>query len=120
MMNEGLWDMVHGLDRMYAARPVPVAERDLQCGGACQEAGVVAPVHLRMRNERREAVRERREDEDRHTVTISDEHKACQERIPRAAKAGRFCGDHEVRTRVGRNWIQTDTLIAGGLPVARD
>ncbi|MER5582263.1 hypothetical protein ABT090_11515 [Streptomyces asoensis] len=111
--HEGLWDMVYGMDRMYSARAVPVAERDLQCGGVCQEAGVVAPMYLRMRNGRREAVHERREDEDRHSVPVSDEHKAYQERILRAAEAAGFRGDSEVRTRVGRSWIQTDTLIEG-------
>jgi hypothetical protein len=45
----GLWDMIYGMDRMYAARGVPVAERDLQCGGVCQEAGVEAPMYLRQR-----------------------------------------------------------------------
>ncbi|GGQ97455.1 hypothetical protein ACIRPJ_33270 [Streptomyces asoensis] len=111
--HEGLWDMVYGMDRMYSARAVPVAERDLQCGGVCQEAGVVAPMYLRMRNGRREAVHERREDEDRHSVPVSDEHKAYQERILRAAEVAGFRGDSEVRTRVGRSWIQTDTLIEG-------
>ncbi|MFF3312946.1 hypothetical protein [Streptomyces sp. NPDC002952] len=109
----GLWDMVYGIDRMYAARDVPVAERDLRCGGVCQEAGVIAPMYLRMRDGRREAVHERREDDERHTVFVSDEHKAYQERILRAADEGGFCGDSEVRTRVGRSWIQTDTLIEG-------
>lgn len=111
--HEGLWDMVYGMDRMYAARAVPVAERDLQCGGVCQQAGVEAPMYLRMRNGRREAVHERREDEDRHIMPVSDEHKAYQARILRAAEEGGFHGDSEVRTRVGRSWIQTDTLIEG-------
>jgi hypothetical protein len=111
--HEGLWGMVYGMDRMYAARAVPVAERDLRCGGVCREAGVVAPMYLRMRNGRREAVHERREDEDRHIVPVSDEHKAYQARILRAAEEGGFHGDSEVRTRVGRSWIQTDTLIEG-------
>jgi hypothetical protein len=110
----GLWDMVYGMDRMYASRAVPVAERDLQCGGVCQEAGVEAPMYLRLRaNGRREAVHERREDEERHIVPVSDEHKAYQERILRAAGEGGFPGDSEVRTRVGRSWIQTDTLVEG-------
>lgn len=110
---EGLWDMIYGMDRMYAARAVSVADRDLQCGGVCQQAGVVAPMYLRMRNGRREAVHERREDEERHIVPTSDEHKAYQARILRAAGEGGFPGDSEVRTRVGRSWIQTDTLIEG-------
>jgi hypothetical protein len=42
-------------DRLYAARGVPVAERDLQCGGVCQEADVEAWMHLRLRAGRREA-----------------------------------------------------------------
>ncbi|MFE6178833.1 hypothetical protein [Streptomyces sp. NPDC056464] len=110
----GLWDMVYDMDKLYAARDVPVAERDLLCGGVCQEQGVEAPMHLRLRaNGRREAVHERREDEDRHVVPVSDEHKAYQERILRAAQEAGFDGDSEVRTRVGRSWIQTDTLIEG-------
>ncbi|MFF8866265.1 hypothetical protein ACF08B_29915 [Streptomyces sp. NPDC015139] len=111
--HEGLWDMVYGMDRMYAAREVPVRERDLQCGGVCQEAGVEAAMFLRVRNGKREAVHERAEDEERHTAPVSDEHKAYQERILRAAHEGGWCGDSEVRTRVGRSWIQTDTLIEG-------
>ncbi|MFG3323770.1 hypothetical protein ACGF3J_37575 [Streptomyces sp. NPDC048171] len=75
--------------------------------------GVEAPMHLRMRGGRREAVHERREDEERHHVPMSDEHKAYQERILRAALEGGFGGDSEVRTRVGRTWIQTDTLVEG-------
>ncbi|WP_240811019.1 hypothetical protein [Streptomyces tendae] len=35
------------------------------------------------------------------------------ERILRAAHEGGFGGDSEVRTRVGRTWIQTDTLVEG-------
>ncbi|MER6291143.1 hypothetical protein [Streptomyces sviceus] len=109
-----LWDMVYRMDKMYADRNVPVGERDLLCGGLCQDAGVEAPMYLRLRaNGRREAVHERREDEDRHIVPVSDEHKAYQERILRAAQEGGFGGDSEVRTRVGRSWIQTDTLIEG-------
>ncbi|MEU0646075.1 hypothetical protein [Streptomyces umbrinus] len=110
---EDLWDMVYGMDKMLAARNVPVAERELQCGGVCREAGVVAWMHLRMRNGRREAVHERREDEERHITPMSDEHKAYQERILRAAEEAGFSGDSEVRTRVGRSWIQTDTLVEG-------
>lgn len=111
---EGLWDTVYTMDRMYAARGVPVAERDLQCGGVCRDAGVEAPMYLRLRaNGRREAVHERREDEERHIVPVSDEHKAYQERILRVAIEGGFHGDSEVRTRVGRSWIQTDTLVEG-------
>ncbi|MFF4361070.1 hypothetical protein [Streptomyces sp. NPDC001604] len=110
----GLWDMIYRMDKMYAARGVPVAERDLQCGGVCQDAGVQAPMYLRLRaNGRREAVHERREDEERHTVPVSDEHKAYQERILRVATDEGFHGDSEVRTRVGRSWIQTDTLVEG-------
>ncbi|MGN5381028.1 hypothetical protein ACQ4WX_39400 [Streptomyces lasalocidi] len=71
-------------------------------------------MHLRLRaNGRREAVHERREDEARHTAPMSDEHKAYQERILRAAEEGGFHSDSEVRTRVGRSWIQTDTLVEG-------
>ncbi|MGP4092344.1 hypothetical protein, partial [Streptomyces sp. KR55] len=111
---EGLWDTVYTMDRMYAARGVPVAERDLQCGGVCRDAGVEAPMYLRLRaNGRREAVHERREDEERHIVPVSDEHKAYQERILRVAAEEGFHGDSEVRTSVGRSWIQTDTLVEG-------
>jgi hypothetical protein len=109
----GLWDTVYRTDRYYGQLGVPVSERDLQCGGVCREMGVEAPMHLRMRNGRREAVHERREDEERHTAPMSDEHKAYQERILRAADEGGFNGDSEVRTRVGRSWIQTDTLVEG-------
>ncbi|MEU1668576.1 hypothetical protein ABZ547_34345 [Streptomyces sparsogenes] len=109
-----LWETIYRMDRMYAARGVPVCERDLQCGGVCQEAGVEAWMHLRLRaNGRREAVHEKAEDEERHVLPMSDEHKAYQERILRAAEEGGFPGDSEVRTRVGRSWIQTDTLIEG-------
>lgn len=110
----GLWDTIYDMDRLHAARGVPVAERDLLCGGECQDAGVEAPMYLRLRaTGRREAVHERREDEERHIVPVSDEHKAYQERILRAAAEGGFHGDSEVRTRVGRSWIQTDTLVEG-------
>jgi hypothetical protein len=109
----GLWETVYRTDRLYAARGVPVAERDLQCGGVCQEAGVEAWMHLRLRAGRREAVHEKAEDEERHTLPMSDEHKAYQERILRVAEEGGFKGASEVRTRVGRSWIQTDTLVEG-------
>jgi hypothetical protein len=109
----GLWDLIYAADRFYGRRGVPVSERDLQCGGVCRDMGVEAPMHLRMRGGRREAVHERREDEERHSVPMSDEHKAYQERILRAAHEGGFGGDSEVRTRVGRTWIQTDTLVEG-------
>ncbi|MEU8746508.1 hypothetical protein AB0C39_22970 [Streptomyces parvulus] len=109
----GLWDLIYATDRFYGRRSVPVSERDLQCGGVCRDMGVEAPMHLRMRGGRREAVHERREDEERHSVPMSDEHKAYQERILRAAHEGGFGGDSEVRTRVGRTWIQTDTLVEG-------
>ncbi|MFC8838015.1 hypothetical protein ACFT8V_33280 [Streptomyces griseoincarnatus] len=108
-----LWDTVYKTDRFYGRLGVPVSERDLQCGGVCRDMGVEAPMHLRMRGGRREAVHERREDEERHSVPMSDEHKAYQERILRAAHEGGFGGDSEVRTRVGRTWIQTDTLVEG-------
>ncbi|MFJ9721103.1 hypothetical protein ACIRPQ_35165 [Streptomyces sp. NPDC101213] len=109
----GLWETVYKTDRFYGRLGVPVGERDLQCGGVCRDMGVEAPMHLRMRGGRREAVHERREDEKRHTAPMSDEHKAYQERILRAAEEGGFNGDSEVRTRVGRSWIQTDTLVEG-------
>lgn len=109
----GLWETVYKTDRFYGRLGVPVGERDLQCGGVCRDMGVEAPMHLRMRGGRREAIHERREDEERHTAPMSDEHKAYQERILRAAQDGGFSGDSEVRTRVGRSWIQTDTLIEG-------
>ncbi|MDW6066407.1 hypothetical protein SAZ11_62465 [Streptomyces sp. FXJ1.4098] len=109
-----LWETIYRMDRMYAARGVPVSERDLQCGGVCRQAGVEAWMHLRLRiNGRREAVHEKAEDEERHVLPMSDEHKAYQARILRAAGEGGFPGDSEVRTRVGRSWIQTDTLIEG-------
>ncbi|MEU4655023.1 hypothetical protein AB0G32_13985 [Streptomyces sp. NPDC023723] len=108
-----LWETVYKTDRFYGRLGVPVGERDLQCGGVCRDVGVEAPMHLRMRGGRREAVHERREDEERHTAPMSDEHKAYQERILRAAQEGGFNGDSEVRTRVGRSWIQTDTLVEG-------
>ncbi|MEU3516736.1 hypothetical protein ABZ770_15815 [Streptomyces sp. NPDC006654] len=109
-----LWETIYRTDRFYGQRNVPVHQRDLQCGGICRDAGVEAWMHLRLRaNGRREAVHEKREDEARHAVPMSDEHKAYQERILRAAEQGGFHSDSEVRTRVGRSWIQTDTLVEG-------
>jgi len=109
-----LWETIYRTDRYYGKLDIPVAQRDLQCGGVCRDAGVEAWMHLRLRsNGRREAVHERREDEERHAVPMSDEHKAYQERILRAAEEGGFRSDSEVRTRVGRSWIQTDTLVEG-------
>ncbi|MFJ8790534.1 hypothetical protein [Streptomyces sp. NPDC102462] len=109
-----LWETIYRTDRYYGQCGVRVQQRDLQCGGVCRDAGVEAWMHLRLRaNGRREAVHERREDEARHTVPMSDEHKAYQERILRAAGEGGFRSDSEVRTRVGRSWIQTDTLVEG-------
>ncbi|MFJ9871213.1 hypothetical protein [Streptomyces sp. NPDC101165] len=108
-----LWETIYRIDRYHGRLGTPVRERELQCGGVCREAGVEAWMHLRVRNGRREAVHERSEDEARHTVPMSDEHKAYQERILRAAEEGGFHGDSEVRTRVGRSWIQTDTLVEG-------
>ncbi|MGW1761526.1 hypothetical protein [Streptomyces mirabilis] len=110
-----LWSIVYDTDRLYAARDIPVRERDLQCGGICQESGVTAWMYLRQRaNGRREAVHERAEDEERHTAPMTAEHRAYQERIVRAAEIGGFSADCEVRTRTGRRgWIQTDTLVQG-------
>ncbi|TDU67099.1 hypothetical protein [Streptomyces sp. KS 21] len=112
---DDLWNFLYKADRMAAQRNVPVSERGLQCGGVCKDAGVVAWMYLRQQaNGRREAVHERKEDEDRHKAPMSDEHKAYQERILRAAEEGGFHGDCEVRTPVGRSsFIQTDTLIEG-------
>ncbi|MFE5861539.1 hypothetical protein ACFQ77_13430 [Streptomyces virginiae] len=112
---DDLWNFLYKTDRMAAQRNVPVSERGLQCGGVCKDAGVVAWMYLRQQaNGRREAVHERKEDEDRHKAPMSDEHKAYQERILRAAAEGGFHGDCEVRTPVGRSsFIQTDTLIEG-------
>ncbi|MDJ0386079.1 hypothetical protein [Streptomyces sp. G-G2] len=112
---DGLWSLLYKADRMAAQRNVPVSERGLQCGGICRDAGVVAWMYLRQQaNGRREAVHERAEDEERHKAPMSDEHKAYQERILRAAAEGGFDGDCEVRTPVGRSsFIQTDTLIEG-------
>ncbi|AJE80502.1 hypothetical protein SLNWT_0126 [Streptomyces albus] len=109
-----LWDVVYRTQQYYAARDIPVSERELQCGGVCRDAGIEAWMYLRLRaNGRREAVHEHAEDEDRHTGPMSDEHKAYQERILRAAAEGGFSGDSEVRTRSGRGWIQTDALVEG-------
>nr|WP_323139375.1 hypothetical protein [Streptomyces sp. NBC_01549] len=110
-----LWSIVYDTDRLYAARDIPVRERDLQCGDICQEAGVTAWMYLRQcADGRREAVHERAEDEERHTVPMTAEHRAYQERIVRAAETGGFSADYEVRTRTGRRgWIQTDTLVRG-------
>lgn len=110
----GLWELLYRTDRMDADRGVPVSGRGLQCGGVCRKAGVVAWMHLRERNGRREAVHERSEDEERHRAPMSDEHKAYQERIVRTAEGAGFRADSEVRTSVGpRSWIQTDTLVQG-------
>ncbi|MEV8347103.1 hypothetical protein [Streptomyces niveus] len=54
----GLWELLYRTDRMDADRGVPVSGRGLQCGGVCRKAGVVAWMHLRERNGRREAVHE--------------------------------------------------------------
>ncbi|MER6316442.1 hypothetical protein ABT237_22100 [Streptomyces sp. NPDC001581] len=112
---DDLWDFLYRTDRVLAQRNVPVSERELQCGGICRDAGVVAWMYLRQQaNGRREAVHERKEDEDRHKAPMSDEHKAYQERILRAAAEGGFQGDCEVRTPIGRSsFIRTDTLIEG-------
>ncbi|MFE4609461.1 hypothetical protein ACFRK5_14035 [Streptomyces niveus] len=110
----GLWELLYRTDRMDADRGVPVAGRGLQCGGVCRNAGVVAWMHLRERNGRREAVHGCSEDEERHRAPMSDEHKAYQERIVRTAESAGFRADSEVRTSVGpRSWIQTDTLVQG-------
>ncbi|MCS0605593.1 hypothetical protein NX794_30975 [Streptomyces sp. LP11] len=111
----GLWDNLYRMDRLYAARNVPVSERGLQCGGVCRKAGVVAWMYLRVKaNGRREAVHERVEDEARHRAAMSDEHKAYQERILTTAEGAGFPADSEVRTSIGpRSWIQTDTLVRG-------
>ncbi|MGW7385485.1 hypothetical protein [Streptomyces sp. NPDC054794] len=108
-----LWETIYRIDRYHGRLRTPVHERELQCGGVCREQGVEAWMHLRVRNGGREAVHERSEDEARHVVPMSDEHKAYQERILRAAEEGGFHGDSEVRTRAGRSWIQTDTLVEG-------
>ncbi|MFI1607621.1 hypothetical protein ACH4YN_36835 [Streptomyces griseofuscus] len=111
----GLWDDLYKMDRLYAARDVPVSKRGLQCGGVCRSAGVVAWMYLRLReNGRREAVHERAEDEARHRAALSDEHKAYQERIVKTSEEAGFPADSEVRTSIGpRSWIQTDTLVQG-------
>lgn len=110
-----LWEQLYRQDRLYAARQVPVAARGLACGGVCRDAGVVAWMHLREREGRREAVHDRAEDEARHHAPVSDEHKAYQERIVRTALTAGFQADSEVRTLIGRSsFIQTDTLVEGG------
>ncbi|MEE1812620.1 hypothetical protein [Streptomyces sp. BE133] len=111
-----LWDLLYAHDRELAARRIPVPERGLQCGGICRKANVVAWMYLRQQaNGRREAVHERAEDEERHTAPMSDEHKAYQERIIRAAEEGGFRAGSEVRTAIApRKWFQTDAVVENG------
>ncbi|MFD5343083.1 hypothetical protein ACFWJY_04775 [Streptomyces anulatus] len=91
-----LWELLYQSDRIDALRNVPVASRGLQCGGVCREAGVIAWMYLRVKsNERREAVHGRSEDEQRHHASLSDEHKAYQERIMRAADSVGYPADSE-------------------------
>lgn len=109
-----LWETLYQRDRVLGAMRVPVSERGFQCAGVCLKAGVVAWMHLREQGGRRQAVHERSEDEARHTAPMSDEHKAYQERIIRAAEDAGFRAGSEVRTPIGpRRWIQTDTLVEG-------
>ncbi|MFK0259132.1 hypothetical protein [Streptomyces sp. NPDC090445] len=108
-----LWDFLYKTDRVLAQRNVPVSEREQLCGGACRDAGVVAWMYLRQQaNGRREAVHERKEDEERHKAPMSDEHKAYQERILRAARrdrAGPGCGRRSTRSR-SRTWAWAGLL----------
>jgi hypothetical protein len=72
-------------------------------------------MYLRERNGRREAVHERAEDEERHQVAVSPEHRAYQERIVRTAEAAGFWAESEVVTPFGRqSFIRTDTLVDNG------
>ncbi|NJP46509.1 hypothetical protein [Actinacidiphila epipremni] len=112
---EGLWERLYWYDRACGVRGVPVAERGLLCGGVCQQAGVEAWMYLRERNGRREAVHERAEDEERHQVVVSPEHRAYQERIVRTAEEAGFRAESEVVTPFGRkSFIRTDTLVDNG------
>jgi hypothetical protein len=112
---EGLWANLYWHDRACGARGVPVARRGLQCGGICRQAGVEAWMYLRERNGGREAVHERAEDEERHQVAVSPEHRAYQERIVRTAEEAGFRAENEVVTPFGRkSFIRTDTLVDNG------
>ncbi|MFJ1900491.1 hypothetical protein [Streptomyces sp. NPDC088115] len=107
------FEILYELDRVDAANGVPVAERGLRCDGICKDRNVVAWMYLRKQpNGRREAVHEHREDALRHTAPMSDEHKAYQARIIRAAEEGGFRADSEVRTPTApRRWFQTDAVV---------
>ncbi|MFG3172922.1 hypothetical protein [Streptomyces sp. NPDC048200] len=45
----GLWDTIYDMDRLHVARGVAVAEQVVLRGGVCQDAGLEAPVYLRLR-----------------------------------------------------------------------
>lgn len=111
----GLWEEMYAQDRQAAG--TRVSERGLfRCGGICMDKGVVAWLHLRVRNGKPEGVHERAEDEAGHRTTspVSDEHKAYQERIVRTATKAGWPADTEVRTRTGNGrGICTDTLVEG-------
>lgn len=113
----GLWDILYAQDREHAAHRVPVEQRGLQCAGICQDAGVVAWMHLRRGpNGQRIAVHQRSEDEARHCkANESDVHKAYKERIVRVATEAGHAADTEVRAP----GMRTDALVkgAGGLDV---
>ena len=110
------FDKLYEQDRIDGANGVPVAERGLRCAGICMTRNVVAWMYLRKQpNGRREAVHEHREDAERHTAPMSDEHKAYQARIIRAAEEGGFQADTEVRTLTApRKWFQTDAVVENG------
>lgn len=110
----GLWDFLYEQDRIAGAQRIPVAKRGMQCAGVCRDAGVVAWMYLREQAGHKQAVHEHSEDEARHAAPLSDEHKAYQERIIRAAGEDGYPANSEVRTPIGpRQWIQTDALVEG-------
>lgn len=114
------FDILYAIGQQDAANGVLVADRGLLCDGVCKENNVVAWMYLRKKpNGRREAVHEHREDEQRHTAPMSDEHKAYQARVVRVATAEGHSAATEVHTPAGRTWIKTDALVqgAGGLRI---
>ena len=109
---------LHGLQEILLQdRRSPLSARGLQCGGICRDLGYVEWMHIyRRSNGMLVAAHQQAEGEERHESNESDEHKAYKERTVRAAEAGGFPAEAEVRTADGK--VIHDVLIHGIQPTS--